>query len=78
MLTEFITPVKHAGIYNPFGGGAHLCIGMQLATLEASVFFHHLLTHCRFELKKDYEPRHTWNPLGCVSGKVGLKLVALR
>jgi cytochrome P450 len=66
----------HPAIYNPFGGGAHVCIGMQLATLEAKVLFHNLLTRCRFELQRDYEPRHTWRPLGCVSGKVGLRLVA--
>jgi len=67
---------KHPAIWNPFGGGAHVCIGMQLATLEAKVFFHNLLTRCRFELTSDRAPKHQWRPLGRVSGDVGLRLVA--
>jgi cytochrome P450 len=46
---------------------------MQLATLEAKVFFHHLLTHCRIELTRDYPAKHGWRPLGRVSGKVRLR-----
>ncbi|MFT3924384.1 MAG: cytochrome P450 [Myxococcales bacterium] len=68
---------RHPAIFLPFGGGAHACIGMQLATLEAKLLFHRLLTRCRFELAPDYEARHTYTPLGCVSGKVGLRLARL-
>lgn len=67
---------RHPAIFSPFGGGAHVCIGMQLATLQAKVFFHTLLTRCSFFLHKDYEAAHVYRPLGCVSGSVGLRLVA--
>lgn len=67
---------RHPAIFSPFGGGAHVCIGMQLATLQAKVFFHTLLTGCSFSLQKDYEAEHVYRPLGCVSGSVGLRLVA--
>jgi cytochrome P450 len=65
---------KHPGIYNPFGGGAHVCIGMQLATMEVKAFWHDLLRRCRFRLTKDYDGHHTASPLGTVSGKVELTL----
>ena len=69
---------RHPAIFSPFGGGAHVCIGMQLATLEAKVFFHYLLTHCRFELTREYPVKHGWRPLGRVSGKVSVRFTALR
>ncbi|MET0282838.1 MAG: cytochrome P450 [Polyangiales bacterium] len=68
---------KHPAIYLPFGGGAHACVGMQLATLETKLLFYTLVTRCRFELARDYTARHTMTPVGCVSGKVALKLTRL-
>jgi cytochrome P450 len=63
---------QHPGIYLPFGGGAHVCIGMQLATMEVKAFWHDLLRRKRFRLTKDYEAGHTTAPLGSVSGDVHL------
>jgi cytochrome P450 len=68
---------RQPGMYLPFGGGAHACIGMQLASIEAKLLFHALLTRCRFELERDYEAEHTYTPLGTVSGKVALRLIPL-
>lgn len=65
---------QHPGIYNPFGGGAHACVGMQLANMEMKVFWHRMLRACRFRLARDYEARHTFAPLGIVSGDVRLAL----
>jgi cytochrome P450 len=65
---------QHPGIFNPFGAGAHACVGMQLANLEMKAFWHKFLGACRFSLEKDYEARHTHTPMGCVSGKVSLRL----
>jgi cytochrome P450 len=65
---------QHPGISNPFGAGAHACVGMQLANLEMKAFWHEFLGACRFSLEKDYEARHTHTPMGCVSGKVSLRL----
>jgi cytochrome P450 len=61
----------------PFGAGAHACIGSQLATFEMKLLFHKLLTSCRFTLAKDYTARHTFSPMGCVSGDVELRLAPL-
>jgi cytochrome P450 len=69
---------QHPGIYNPFGAGAHACVGMQLANIEAKVFWQKALTACRFSLRNDYEARHTYTPMGCVSGNVNLRVEPIR
>lgn len=58
----------------PFGGGVHACVGMQLATLEAKVFFQRLLARASFRLARDYVARHVHTPMGSVSGAVDLVL----
>jgi cytochrome P450 len=68
---------QHPGIFNPFGAGAHACVGLQLANMEMKLFWHRLLTACRFRLTRDYEARHTFTPMGIVSGDVALTLEAL-
>jgi cytochrome P450 len=68
---------QHPGIYNPFGAGAHACVGMQLANMEMKLFWHRLLTTCRLRLTRDYEANHTFTPMGIVSGPVTLTLERL-
>jgi cytochrome P450 len=58
------------GVFMPFGAGAHACIGSQLATAEVKAFWHAMLTRCRLRLAHDYEARHTYTPMGMVSGDV--------
>jgi len=65
---------QHPGIFNPFGSGAHACIGMQLANMEMKIFWHRLLGAASIELETDYEARHTFTPMGIVSGPVQLAL----
>jgi cytochrome P450 len=40
---------KHKYQWVPFGGGAHICIGMQFALMSARIFLHQLLTRYRIE-----------------------------
>jgi cytochrome P450 len=42
---------QHPGVYFPFGGGAHACLGVHLATMQAKAFLYQLLH--RFELELD-------------------------
>jgi cytochrome P450 len=65
---------QHGGIHNPFGAGAHACVGMQLANMEMKLFWHRLLTSSSFRLTRDYDARHTFTPIGVVSGDVHLTL----
>jgi cytochrome P450 len=66
----------HPAIYLPFGAGAHACVGLQLANMEVKLFWHNFLARCSFSLESDYEGRHTTAPLGTISGKVSLRLLA--
>lgn len=68
---------RHPAIFNPFGAGAHACVGMQLANMEMKQFWHRMLRTCRFRLAKDYEGRHTLAPFGIISGDVRLAIEKL-
>jgi cytochrome P450 len=65
---------RHRGIYLPFGGGVHACIGALLASIEAKAFFHRLLSRGRFRLAGAAQGCHQYRPLGQVSGNVELIL----
>ncbi|HEX7322963.1 MAG TPA: cytochrome P450 [Mycobacterium sp.] len=54
---------KHRYAFNPFGGGAHKCIGMTYARLEVKTVLHRLLRRYRLELSRPgYQPR--WDYAG--------------
>jgi cytochrome P450 len=68
---------KHKGMFLPFGGGAHACMGMVLAGLEAKAFWRAMLKRCRFRLARGGggDPAaHTFNPMGSVASNVELIL----
>lgn len=68
---------RHKAIFLPFGAGVHSCIGAQLSVAEIKAFWHALLTRARIRLARDYEPRHTYTPVGLLSGKVDLVIEPL-
>jgi cytochrome P450 len=35
---------RHKFAWVPFGGGAHMCLGLHFAYLQTKTFFYHLLT----------------------------------
>jgi len=43
--------------YYPFGGGAHKCVGMRFAEMNAKIFVHKLLLKYRFRTPHNYSPR---------------------
>jgi cytochrome P450 len=67
----------HPGAYNPFGAGPHACVGMQLANMEVKMFWHRLLSSCRFRLTTDYVAGHSSTPMGIVTGAVDITLAPL-
>jgi cytochrome P450 len=68
---------RHKATFLPFGAGAHACIGALLANIEVKAFWHMLLTQCRIRMVREYTPRHTYTPVGMVSGDVELKITPL-
>lgn len=47
---------RHKYAWVPFSGGAHMCLGLHFAYMQAKIFFHHLLTTHRIEVAEGYEP----------------------
>jgi cytochrome P450 len=46
---------RHKYAFVPFGGGAHMCLGLHFANMQARIFFWHLLRTHRIEIA------HEWN-----------------
>ncbi len=46
---------RHKFQFIPFGGGAHKCIGMNFAQMNAKLFMHQLLLRYRVQLKPGYK-----------------------
>jgi cytochrome P450 len=56
-FTDEAARARHKYAWVPFGGGAHMCLGMHFAYMQAKCFFYHLLTTTRVSLDRDYVPR---------------------
>lgn len=47
---------RHKYAWVPFGGGAHMCLGLHFAYMQAKIFMHHVLTTHRIKLDPGYAP----------------------
>ena len=48
---------RHKYAFVPFGGGAHMCLGLHFAYMQVKTFIHHLLTQVDVGVKDDYQPK---------------------
>ncbi len=48
---------RHPGLYFPFGGGAHACLGVHLASMQAKAFLHQFLRRFTVTLETS-KPTH--------------------
>jgi cytochrome P450 len=46
--------LRHSHLYVPFGGGAHMCLGLRFAELQVRAVMHQLLLRARWELPDGY------------------------
>ncbi len=67
----------HSFQFLPFGGGAHKCIGMHVALMNAKLILHHTLRKYRFELQPGYDCRCDVLPLPFPTKNLPLKVTAL-
>jgi len=68
---------NHSFCYAPFGGGAHKCIGMHVAFMEAKLIMFHLLKRYRFAFRDNYTPKLQTLPLPLPSRNLPLKAIPL-
>lgn len=54
---------RHSFNYAPFGGGAHKCIGMNFAQMNAKLFMHQFLLRYRFKTPAGYVAKSQTLPL---------------
>ncbi|RJF90341.1 cytochrome P450 [Sphingomonas cavernae] len=54
---------RHKYAWVPFGGGAHMCLGLHFAYLQAKIFFYHLLTTHRIVPAGSGETRWQYFPI---------------
>ncbi len=47
---------RHKFAWVPFGGGAHMCLGLHFAHMQAKIVLHHLLTTHRVSIAPGYAP----------------------
>ncbi len=64
---------RHAYSWIPFGGGAHMCIGMHFALMQVKAIVFNMLLRYRFSLENGYEAKYRQVPLP--KPKDGLRLV---
>jgi cytochrome P450 len=54
-FTDEAVRARHKYAWVPFGGGAHMCLGLHFAYMQAKTFFHHLLTTSRVSVAEGYQ-----------------------
>jgi cytochrome P450 len=55
--------VRHKFAYVPYGGGAHMCIGLNFAYMQAKCFAYHFLNNFRVSIAPGYAPPYRMLPI---------------
>jgi cytochrome P450 len=63
---------RHKYAWVPFGGGAHMCLGLHFAYMQIKILMAQLLTRYRIEIEPGYAPK--WQPWPIPKPKDGLKV----
>jgi cytochrome P450 len=71
-FTADAVKVRHKYAWVPFGGGAHMCLGLHFAYMQMKLIMHRLLTTRRIEVAQGYEPE--WQAWPIPKPKDGLKV----
>jgi cytochrome P450 len=71
-FTEEETRKRHKFTWVPFGGGAHMCLGLHFAYMQAKCFTRHFLKNLSVSLEPGYQPQ--WQLWPIPKPKDGLKV----
>jgi len=63
---------RHKYAWVPFGGGAHMCLGLHFAYMQVKILLAHVLTRYSIDLEPGYAPQ--WQPWPIPKPKDGLKV----
>ena len=63
---------RHRFAYAPFGGGAHMCLGLHFAYMQAKCFAYHLLGASKIALPAGYRPK--WQMIPIPKPRDGLRV----
>ncbi|WP_408588984.1 cytochrome P450 [Novosphingobium sp.] len=67
---------RHKYAWVPFGGGAHMCLGLHFATMQTRILVNHILTRYRITAEPGYAPR--WQAWPIPKPRDGLRLTLQR
>ena len=62
-FTEEASRGRHKFAFVPFGGGAHMCIGLNFAYMQAKCFAYHLLSTTEVSVAPGYKPDWKYWPV---------------
>ncbi|HEX6592843.1 MAG TPA: cytochrome P450 [Moraxellaceae bacterium] len=68
---------RHPYQYVPFGGGAHMCIGLHFAEMQVKAILHHVLLRYRWSVPAGYEVPLDFTTLPVPADKLPVKLERL-
>ncbi|MEW4448928.1 cytochrome P450 [Qipengyuania sp. JC766] len=71
-FTREAEKARHKYAWVPFGGGAHMCLGLHFAYMQIKILMAHMLTRYRIEIAKGYEPE--WQAWPIPKPKDGLRV----
>jgi cytochrome P450 len=71
--TEQAQRDRHRFAFVPFGGGAHMCLGLHFAYMQAKCVVRHLLQNLSVSLPPGYRPE--WQILPNPRPRDGLRVV---
>ncbi len=71
-FTTEATRNRHKYAWVPFGGGAHMCLGLHFAYMQIKVLMHHILSQHRIVIAPGYNP--AWQAWPIPQPKDGLSV----
>ena len=77
-FTDEATRARHKYAFVPYGGGAHMCLGLHFAYMQAKCFAYHLLTTSDVSAPPNYRPLWKYWPIPRPRDGLHVKLTPLR
>jgi cytochrome P450 len=75
-FTPAAVAARHKFAWVPYGGGAHMCLGLHFAVMQTKVLLHHILTRYALETAPGYAP--AWQAWPIPKPRDGLRVAFRR